>query len=120
MSAVVALGMLLLLFVVVLPSPVSAAVNCGDNVAILKEACQGDKNPIINLLVIFIKFMSVGVGLAVAGGIIWGGMLYGTARGNSGQTQKAVTVIVNSVVGLILYIFMFALLNFLIPGGVLS
>ncbi len=77
-------------------------------------------NPIFKLLVYFIRFLSVGVGLAVAGGIIWGGILYGTARGNAAQTQKGVIVIVNAVVGLILYLFMFALLNFFIPGGIFS
>lgn len=73
---------------------------------------------IFALLVSFIKFLSVGVGIAVAGGIIYGGILFVTARGNSSQTQKGVTTIVNSVIGLLLYIFMFAILNFVIPGGI--
>lgn len=101
-----------------------APTNCGSvktsGVIPLTGNCKaGDStNPIFNMLVYFIQFLSIGVGLAVAGGIIWGGILFTTARGNASQTQKGVTTIVNSVVGLVLYIFMFAILNFLIPGGV--
>jgi hypothetical protein len=99
-------------------SPAYAASTCQDNVTILKAACT--KTPIISLLVTFIRFLTIGVGIAVAGGIITGGIIYGTARGNSSQTQKGVIVIVNAVVGLLLYLFMFAILNFLIPGGIIG
>jgi len=58
------------------------------------------------------------VGVAVVGGIAWGGMLYTTSNGNSAKAQQGITVIVNSVIGLLLFIFLFAITNFLIPGGV--
>lgn len=77
-------------------------------------------NPIVVLLTTILAFMAGGVGLVVVAGITAGGFLYMTARGNSSQTQKAVTTIINSCIGLLLFIFMFAILNFLIPGGVLE
>lgn len=75
-------------------------------------------NPLLVYAKIVLKVLSVGVGIAVVGGIVWGGIKYTTARGNSSQTQDAISTITNSVIGLLLYIFMFAFLNFLIPGGI--
>lgn len=77
-------------------------------------------NPIINIVKGFLQFMVVGVGLAVVGGIIFGGLTYMTARANTGQIQKAEDIIRSAIIGLLLYIFAFALLNWLIPGGIFS
>jgi len=120
-------GLLVAIASIVAPHSVAAA-KCGDVKTSIDFGCDGSTNsksggsanPIFQILIIVIRFLSVGVGLAVAGGIIWGGILFVTARGNSSQTQKGVTVIVNSVIGLLLFIFMFAILNFVIPGGIFS
>jgi hypothetical protein len=77
-------------------------------------------NPIINILKGFAQFLAVGVGLAVVGGIIFGGFTYMTARADAGQTQKGEEIIRNAIIGLLLYIFMFALLNWVIPGGIFA
>jgi hypothetical protein len=74
-------------------------------------------NPIMSILIQVINFLAVGVGIAVVGGIIWGGMMYASSNGDAGKTKQAVTIIVNAVVGLLLFIFMYALINFLVPGG---
>jgi hypothetical protein len=63
------------------------------------------------------RFMSILVGIAVTGGIIYGGILWSTSQGNPAQTQKATAVIFNAILGLIMYILMFAIINFLVPGG---
>jgi hypothetical protein len=76
-------------------------------------------NPIIGLLTAVLALFAGAVGLVVTGGVVYGGFLYMTARGNSSQTQQAITVIINACIGLLLFIFMFALLNFIIPGGIL-
>ena len=75
-------------------------------------------NPIFFYLKNILKFLAGGIGLAVVGGIVYGGYMYITARANAGQVEKAKVVIINSVIGLILFIFMFAILQFLIPGGI--
>ncbi|MGH7196928.1 MAG: hypothetical protein ACREGJ_04160 [Candidatus Saccharimonadales bacterium] len=77
-----------------------------------------ESNPIFIFLKGMLQFLAAGVGLAVVGGIIYGGFLYITARGNSGQTEKGRDVILNAVIGLLLFIFMFAIMNFIIPGGI--
>jgi hypothetical protein len=73
-----------------------------------------------DLTVEIIRFLSFGVGIAVVGGIAAGGVVYATSQGNPAGTQKGITIITNSIVGLLLYLLMFALLQFLIPGGILT
>jgi len=57
------------------------------------------------------------VALAVAG-VAYGAVLYTTAGGNSDQTKKAISYIRNVAIGLILWGFMYVILNWLVPGGV--
>jgi hypothetical protein len=85
-----------------------------------ETSASSANNPIYKMFLEFLKFFSALVGIAVAGGIIWGGILYSTAQGSPGQTQKATTVIFNSILGLIMYILMFAIINFLVPGGLFA
>ena len=64
-----------------------------------------------------IKFLSIGVGIAAVGGIVYAAILYTSAGGNAEQVKKAMGMITNTVIGVIAYALMFSLLNFLIPGG---
>ncbi|AKM80611.1 TPA: hypothetical protein DDX46_00225 [Candidatus Saccharibacteria bacterium] len=67
-----------------------------------------------------ILIVSIGVGIVAVGGIVYGSLLYTSARDSQAQTQKAITIISSVVIGLLLYVFMTAILNWLIPGGVFS
>ena len=82
--------------------------------------CSSGSGSIVGMLVQIINFLAVGVGIAVVGGIIWGGLIYASSNGDAGKTKQAITIIVNAVVGLLLFIFMYALVNFLVPGGVFN
>lgn len=73
-----------------------------------------------DVLIEILKFLSVGVGLAVVGGVAAGGIVYATAQGSPGKTQTGIKIITNSVIALVLYLLMFAILQFLIPGGILK
>jgi len=77
-------------------------------------------NPIIGYLRAVIQFMAVGIGIALVGGLVVGGMLYMTARANAQQVQKGEEVIRNVIIGIALYVFTFSIVNFLIPGGILN
>lgn len=112
------------------PEKISCTTDDGDpgiktSIQIIGERCipAGGSfldNPIVVTLTAILGLLAGAVGLVVTGGIVYGGFLYMTARGNSSQTQQAITVIVNACIGLLLFIFMFALLNFIVPGGILG
>lgn len=78
----------------------------------------GSNNPIFRILLTVIAWLTAGVMVAVIGGIVYGGFLYLTAQDNASQTQKGIIVIVDSVIGLILFGLMWTILNFIIPGGI--
>ncbi len=80
----------------------------------------GKKNPIIGLGLSILGWITAIVAVAVVGGIVYGGFLYMTAQDNSGQTQKGITVIVNSILALILWVFAYVVINFLVPGGLFN
>lgn len=99
---------------------------CGTAQTSIDFNCKSTKgsapgaNTVTNLLLTIIDFMAVGVGLAVVGGIVFGALRYSSANGNAAQAQQGITFIVNSVIGLVLFILMYAIINFLVPGGLFT
>lgn len=99
---------------------VSIAVNGKHCLANKQGNIPTNQSIIFIYLTSIIKFLTAGAGVLAIGGVVWGGIMYSTARGNSAQVQKAVTIILNSVVGLILFFLLAALFNYIIPGGVFT
>ena len=71
---------------------------------------------ILNMILVVV---TTGVGIAAVGSIVFAGILYITARDNVVQVSKAKTMIMNTVIGIIAYILMWAFLEWIIPGGVI-
>lgn len=87
---------------------------------IAKSSTTIQTNPIVSFLRTVLQFFAGGVGIALVGGLTVGGVTYMTARGSAQQVQKAEEIIRNAIIGIALYVFMFAILNFIIPGGILT
>lgn len=58
------------------------------------------------------------VGIIAVAGIAWGSILYASAQGNEQQVERAKTIIRDVVIGLILFTLMYAILQYLLPGGI--
>lgn len=106
---------------------VAAEQKCGSvNTAIIScaETPAGNddvkKSGVWQVLLLVINIMTAGIGIVAVGAIAYGGVLYASAGGSSEQTKKAITIITNTVIGLVSYLLMTAFLNFLIPGGVFN
>lgn len=69
------------------------------------------------ILILVINIMIAGVGVLALAGIVYGAVLYTSAGGNAEQVKKAMGIFTNVVIGIIAFGGMWALLNFLIPGG---
>ena len=72
------------------------------------------------LLIWVLNIMIALVGLAATGAIIYAGILYSSAGGNADMIAKAKKMILNAVIGVIAFGFMYLGLNWLIPGGVFN
>jgi hypothetical protein len=66
----------------------------------------------------FIKALSGIVGLVVVISLIYGGIQYSASEGDPQKAAQAKSRITKTVFAFIVFIFLFALLQFLVPGGV--
>ncbi len=83
-------------------------------------ACGKDTGNVAlnNILKIAVIILSIVVGIAAVGGLAWASILYSKAEDNEGNVSEAKTLIQNIVIGLLLYVLLVALINWLVPGGV--
>lgn len=75
---------------------------------------------IFSILNTVLTILTYGVGIAGTLGIVISGIQYLTARDNEQQMVKAKSRLINIVIGLAAYAFMWAFLQWLIPGGLLN
>jgi len=67
-----------------------------------------------------IKLLSALVGVAVVIAIIWGGIEYITSEGDPQKAANGKKRIVGALVGLVAFILLYTVLQFLAPGGILN
>lgn len=85
-----------------------------------KTAILPDTWSIEDILNMILVVVTTGVGIAAVGSIVFAGILYITARDNAAQVSKAKTMIMNTIIGVVAYVLMWAFLEWIIPGGVIS
>lgn len=78
--------------------------------------CRNEGNPITDLLFAIIRLLSAGVGIVVIGSIVVAGIQYSASRDDPQATAKARGRIATSLGALLIYIFAYAILNYVIPG----
>ncbi len=86
--------------------------------AILSEDCtdQGHGSGITHILNLVVRIMTVGIGILAAIGVTVAGVQYLTAGGNEERTRKSKRRIFEIVIGIVAYVLVFAVLDWLIPG----
>jgi len=92
----------------------TAIIKC-DNVDVTKDGVEN--TGLWSILLLAITVLTAGVGVVALAGIVYGSILYTSAGGSQEQVKKAMGIFTNVVIGIIAYAGMWALLNFLIPGG---
>jgi hypothetical protein len=112
--------------------PQSNSTSTNDGSAELSGDCNPEQGPdgvapelnsencgIVGYMVIAINLLSALAGMAIVFSIMFAGYQYMTARDNAGQIQQARQRIIWAISALLIFIFSYALLNFLVPGGIL-
>ena len=104
--------------VIFMPRMAMATNSCGGaETSII--SCEGTgSTAIINIIKQVIKILTAGIGVAAVGAVIYGAFLYTTSEGSPDKIKKAREVWTNTVIGIIMFAFMVAITNFIIPGGV--
>jgi len=125
-----------------LPSLVAAASGCNDDeVAVGVPLFTGGSHPgwrklegstitcvsnsaeggaILVYVKALLQYLSGMIGLVIVLMIIIAGIQYVTAFGDPKRIAAAKSRLTNALIGLFLFIFAFAILSFIIPGGVLG
>jgi hypothetical protein len=80
---------------------------------------QASGGAIIFYLKLILKLLNLLVGGIIVLVIVIAGIQYIISAGDPANVKKAKGRIMNAITALILYLLMFAILNFLIPGGIL-
>ncbi len=73
---------------------------------------------IMGLLKLTVSILTGLVGILAVVMTVMAGVIYATAGESAEKVQKAKTMITQIVIGLVLYAFAVAFINFLVPGGV--
>ena len=105
------------------PVPAAHALECSVLPSSICDAANEkdlQKSGTWKLLEFAISILTVAVGVVAVAMIAFASFMYTTAGGNAEQTKKAIEMIRNVVIALIIYAMMWALLNWLVPGGVFS
>ncbi len=84
--------------------------------------CDGNSNSggVWGILLFVLNILTAGVGIAAVGGFVFVAIMYTTGGDSPERIKKAKDMIVNIVIGLVAFGLMYALLQFIIPGGVFS
>ncbi len=108
----VGLGALAAFLTPAVATAASSVGNCTSNSnTALKDNC------IVNDLNIIINFLSAGVGIVIIGTIVVAGIQYTTAGENANKIEEAKKRIISGIVALVAFLLTFAVLQWLIPGG---
>lgn len=103
------------------PATQSSGNSCGGTKTQL-IACDGKNGieAIGGLIKLAVTVLTVLIGTVAVGGLAYAAILYAGARDNQNQVSSAITIIRNIVIGLIMYGFTIAIINWLVPGGVIG
>ena len=110
-----------------LVKPVSAftcpdkTIREGESVSVLSECnvekTEGEKSLMSNVSMLINVFASV-MGFLAIGMIIYGGFMLLTAQGDPARIKRGKDVVLYSVIGLILVVLAYAIVNFVMNSGI--
>jgi heme/copper-type cytochrome/quinol oxidase subunit 2 len=85
-------------------------------------SCDGEAGvgAIGDLIRITLIIMTVLIGVVATGAIAYAGALYAMARDDREKVSQAITIIRNVVIGILMYVFTLAIINWLIPTSVIE
>lgn len=100
-------------------STVVLAKECGGaQTAIIECGNKTGQEAILEIIKQVIRVLTFGIGIVAVGAVAFGGILYSSSGDNPENLKKAKDIWMNVAIGLLIYTFLVAITNFLIPGGV--
>ncbi len=118
MQALIALGLMVGALMLVSALPVASAgfINPEDNPAAIAEATGGEGS-IRRLVLRIINFFLGFLGILAVIMVIYGGVTYVTAQGEDEGIQNAKKMILYSLIGIVVILLSFAIVNTILGAG---
>lgn len=79
--------------------------------------CRGTGNAIVDLLFALFRFLSIGVGIVAIGSLIVAGIQYSASQGDPNMTKASIKRATNTILALLLYFLIYAIIEWIVPGG---
>ncbi len=98
----------------------------GEVILSFSIGCRGESfpgpyyNAIYDALLAILRFLSTGVGIIAVASLIVAGIQYSSAQGNPQVVQNAIKRASSTGGALLLYMLIYAIVNWLVPGGLLN
>jgi hypothetical protein len=104
---------------------ISIDIGCRGNVCAKPTTasatiCSTNVNAIVDAFFAIIRFLSFGVGIVIVASIVLAGIQYSSSRGDPAAVAKAIERVRNTVIGFVIYLLIYAILNWIVPAGVFS
>lgn len=93
------------------------AATCGGVATSIISCEEGGDGGVVHILRLAIDILSIGVGILAVVGISWSGVQYLTAREDTGRATKAKRRLFEIVIGIVLFVSVWGLLEWLLPGS---
>jgi hypothetical protein len=93
------------------------AVGMSIDIGCKGQSAGGNVNAMTDAVFAIIRFLSIGVGIVIVASLVWAGIQYSMARDDPSQVGAAKGRIMNTFAALLIYIFSYAILNYVIPAG---
>ena len=105
--------------VLITESAYAAATKCPGGYSTSVLPCFGEgEGALMGIVKWVIQILTGGIGVAAVGAVIVGAILYMSSGSNPENMKKAKTIWMNTIIGLVIFAFLVAITNFIIPGGV--
>lgn len=96
---------------------VYTSIDIGCKGSNCKSNKPGGCSALTDAVFAIIRAISVGVGLVIVASMVWAGIQYTASRDDPSAVGKAKERIRSNVIALLVYIFAYAILNYVIPNG---
>ncbi|HZM63705.1 MAG TPA: hypothetical protein VFB59_01080 [Candidatus Saccharimonadales bacterium] len=121
-SLVLAVAVLMTGFVAAafMPTDTVVAAPCDPGANCEVQACKdGDACDtfIDNYIYPFVRLLTISIGIIATISVVVAGIQYASAGDDPAKVQKAKSRIFQTIIGLVAYFFLFAFLNYIVPGG---
>jgi hypothetical protein len=96
---------------------VGTSINIGCEGTKCKTSNKDGCSALLDAVFAIVRFLSAGVGIVIIGSTVFAGVLYSASKDDPGAVSKAKARLMNNGYALMMFIFAYAILNFVIPGG---